>query len=171
MRRSSGEVLTFELIASVSVSCTEHEVPTSVWKTYLSAGTVCSSGHDHFPSRPFELSVHQPFYSSKTYKVCLSYPLNRRFGGPHSRLGRFGGPHSRLGRFGEKKYLLPLHDIEQRFLGRPDCSIPAPVLHCATYIKSRAKMDPFGVNCQRWAGNLCKLDQMVGRAIYLSTAH
>lgn len=95
------------------------------------------------------------------YKVCLSYPLNRRSGGPHS--------HS--GRFGEKKNILPLQEIEQRFLGRPERSIPAPVLHSATYIKFRAKMDPFGVHRQRCAGNLCKLDQMVGRAIYLSTAH
>jgi len=72
-------------------------------------------------------------------KVSLSYPLNRRFGWPHSR-------------FGEKKYLLPLQEIEQRFLGRPNRSIPAPVLHSAKYIKARAKMDPFGVNRQRCSG-------------------
>jgi hypothetical protein len=94
------------------------------------------------------------------YKACLSYPLRRRFGGPHSR-------------FGEKKYLLPLQEIEQRFLGRPECSIPAPVLHYATYIKSRAKMDPFGMNRQRCAGTCANWTEWwaAGRAIYLSTAH
>jgi len=68
-------------------------------------------------------------------------------------MGALVGPTAGLDGL-EKRYiyLLSLQGIEQRFLGRPDGSITAPVLHYATYIKSRAKMDPFGVNRQRCAG-------------------